>query len=109
MEASQINPTPVPPRPRGAIRSALGEVGEMAAFGAEAVVGLRRTPRYLSEVLRQASILVRGSTVIIFAMVTFIGMTAVNFAYFFLRAAGASDYTGLFSGIVMPRARTRSR
>lgn len=88
----------------GAIQGALIEAGDLVAFAGATVVGLARVPRYLSEVLRQASILVRGSTVIIFAMVTFIGMAAVTFAYFFLRSAGASDYTGLFAGIVMPRA-----
>jgi phospholipid/cholesterol/gamma-HCH transport system permease protein len=86
------------------MQAALIEVGDLAEFFWLSIVGLRRVPRYLSEVLRQAAILVRGSTVIIFAMVTFIGMAAVTFAYFFLRSAGASDYTGLFSGIVMPRA-----
>jgi phospholipid/cholesterol/gamma-HCH transport system permease protein len=108
MEASQITtqaaPAPATPRKPGAVVSALIEVGDLAEFGAQAVVGLRRVPRYMSEVLRQAAILVRGSTLIVFAMVTFIGMAAVTFAYFFLRSAGASDYTGLFAGIVMPRA-----
>jgi phospholipid/cholesterol/gamma-HCH transport system permease protein len=113
VEASSI-PTPGAPAPAaervreprkpGAIQSALIEAGEMAEFAGQTVIGLRRVPRYLSEVLRQAAILVRGSTVIIFCMVTFIGMAAVTFAYFFLRSAGASDYTGLFTGIVMPRA-----
>jgi phospholipid/cholesterol/gamma-HCH transport system permease protein len=88
----------------GALQAGLIEAGDLVAFGAEAIAALRRVPRYTSEVLRQAAILVRGSTVVIFAMVSFIGMAAVNFAYFFLRSAGASDYTGLFTGIVTPRA-----
>jgi phospholipid/cholesterol/gamma-HCH transport system permease protein len=107
MEASQLTeaePRPVKVRKPGGVQTALIEAGEMAQFFGRSVVGLRRVPRYTSEVLRQAAILVRGSTLIIFAMVTFIGMAAVTFAYFFLRSAGASDYTGLFTGIVMPRA-----
>jgi phospholipid/cholesterol/gamma-HCH transport system permease protein len=107
MEASSAQlPTPPtrPPRSPRPIEGALIEAGELTSFTGQALVGLARVPRYTSEVLRQASILVRGSTVIIFAMTTFIGMTAVTFAYFFLRSAGASDYTGLFTGIVMPRA-----
>src|ERR1700738_4848208 len=107
MEASQLTeaePRPVKVRKPGGVQTALIEAGEMAEFFGRSVVGLRRVPRYTSEVLRQAAILVRGSTLIIFAMVTFIGMAAVTFAYFFLRSAGASDYTGLFTGIVMPRA-----
>jgi phospholipid/cholesterol/gamma-HCH transport system permease protein len=107
MEASQLTPveaTPVPKREPGAFQTAAIEIGEMAAFFGRTFAGLTRVPRYTSEVLRQAAILVRGSTLVIFAMVTFIGMAAVTFAYFFLRSAGASDYTGLFSGIVTPRA-----
>jgi phospholipid/cholesterol/gamma-HCH transport system permease protein len=107
MEASQLTeaePRPVKVRKPGGVQTALIEAGEMAEFFGRSVVGLRRVPRYTSEVLRQAAILVRGSTLIVFAMVTFIGMAAVTFAYFFLRSAGASDYTGLFTGIVMPRA-----
>ena len=111
MEASSIptGPAPVaqperPPRKPGAAQNALIEAWELAEFFWHSFAGLRRVPRYTSEVLRQAAILVRGSTVIVFAMVTFIGMAAVTFAYFFLRSAGASDYTGLFAGIVMPRA-----
>jgi phospholipid/cholesterol/gamma-HCH transport system permease protein len=97
-------PAPVRVRKPTSVEASMIEAFDMAAFGLEAFVGLRKVPRYLSEVIRQAAILVRGSTVIIFAMCTFIGMAAVTFAYFFLRSAGASDYTGLFTGIVMPRA-----
>jgi phospholipid/cholesterol/gamma-HCH transport system permease protein len=106
MEASSLPTTPpqTPTRKPGTVQGALIEAGELAQFFGATAAGLRRVPRYTSEVLRQAAILVRGSTVIVFAMVTFIGMAAVTFAYFFLRSAGASDYTGLFAGIVMPRA-----
>jgi phospholipid/cholesterol/gamma-HCH transport system permease protein len=101
-------PIPTPPpassRPPGVVQGGMIEIGEMTTFAKDAIVGLRHVPRYFSEVLRQAAILVRGSTLIIFAMVTFIGMAAATFAYFFLRSAGATDYTGLFTGIVMPRA-----
>lgn len=108
MEAAQIAPnaptTPPKVRRSGRAQSALIEIGEMTTFAANTFTGLRQVPRYFAEVLRQAAILVRGSTFIIFAMVTFIGMAAATFAYFFLRSAGATDYTGLFTGIVMPRA-----
>lgn len=106
MEAATAPPPPAAPPARqpGAVQSALIEAGEITTFAGRSIAALPRVPRYTSEVLRQASILVRGSTLIIFAMVTFIGMAAVTFAYFFLRSAGASDYTGLFTGIVMPRA-----
>jgi phospholipid/cholesterol/gamma-HCH transport system permease protein len=87
----------------GALHAALIEIGELATFVARSLAGLHRVPRYTSEVLRQTAILVRGSTAIIAVMNTFVGMAAVTFAYFFLRSAGAADYTGLFSGIFMPR------
>jgi phospholipid/cholesterol/gamma-HCH transport system permease protein len=104
--SSQIRPPAGrrPVRKPGSLQAALIETGELMRFAGQTLAGLGRVPRYGSEVLRQAAILVRGSTVIILAMTTFIGMTAVTFAYFFLRSAGASDYTGLFTGIVMPRA-----
>jgi phospholipid/cholesterol/gamma-HCH transport system permease protein len=112
MESSSLPggvPAPPPPAPveakrSGAIGNAFQEIGDLAEFFARAIGGLGRVPRYLSEVLRQAAILVRGSTIIIFAMCLFIGMTAVTFAYFLMKAAGAQDYLGLFTGIVMPRA-----
>jgi phospholipid/cholesterol/gamma-HCH transport system permease protein len=108
MEASTLSPADPAATPKlrkpGPVQGALIEVGDMFSFSLQSLVALRRVPRYTSEVLRQAAILVRGSTLIIFAMVTFIGMAAATFAYFFLRSAGATDYTGLFTGIVMPRA-----
>src|SRR6267154_6199057 len=88
----------------GAFGNALKEAGEMTEFFGQAIVGLRRVPRYLSEVLRQAAILIRGSTIIIFAMCLFIGMTVIVFAYFLSKAVGAQDFVGVFAGIVMPRA-----
>jgi phospholipid/cholesterol/gamma-HCH transport system permease protein len=91
------------PRKPGAFASGMKEAGEITEFTGQVFVGLRRVPRYTSEVLRQAAILVRGSSVIIFVMSMFIGMTAVTFSYFLLKAAGAADYLGLFSGLLMPR------
>jgi phospholipid/cholesterol/gamma-HCH transport system permease protein len=109
MEAAQLTDlqdpdAPVAIRRPGAIQAALIEAGEMTTFVGRTLAALPRVPRYTSEVLRQTSILIRGSTLIIAAMVTFIGAAAATFAYFFLRSAGAAEYTGLFTGIVMPRA-----
>ena len=101
-----IPPVPEPvevARERGPIGRVLAEAGEIIEFGVRSIAALPGAPRYAAESLRQAAILVRGSTLVIAAMTVFIGMTVVNFAYFFLRSAGASDYTGLFSGITTPR------
>jgi phospholipid/cholesterol/gamma-HCH transport system permease protein len=88
----------------GGVRNFLVEVGDLAVFSGQALKALPTAPRFMAETLRQAAILVRGSTLVIGAMTLFIGMTQVNFAYFFLRAAGASDFTGVFSGLSTPRA-----
>ncbi|WP_354699676.1 hypothetical protein DSM112329_05397 [Paraconexibacter sp. AEG42_29] len=100
------DPTPAPPPARrpGAVKSFLIEIGDIGYFAADTVKALPTVPRFFAEVLRQSSILVRGSLLIIAALVMFIGVTQVNFAYFFLKSAGASDYTGLFSGLTTPRA-----
>jgi phospholipid/cholesterol/gamma-HCH transport system permease protein len=114
MESSSFNspqslapePAPLarPPRRQGAVGSAFEEIGDITEFFGRTVAGLGRVPRYLSEVLRQAGILIRGSTVIIFSMCLFIGMTVIVFAYFLTKAVGANDFLGAFTGIVMPRA-----
>jgi phospholipid/cholesterol/gamma-HCH transport system permease protein len=98
------SPKPRAPKPPGPAKAFLIEVGEFASFVWQTLVALRRTPSFASEILRQSSILVRGSTLIIAALTVYIGMTQVNFAFFFLRSAGASDYTGLFTGLTTPRA-----
>jgi phospholipid/cholesterol/gamma-HCH transport system permease protein len=116
MESSAFNegtsPYSIPPPPpaevkkvrSGGLGTGFQEIGDLAEFFGNSIKGLGRVPRYLSEVLRQAAILIRGSTIIIFAMCLFIGMTVVVFAYFLEKAVGAQDFTGVFAGIVMPRA-----
>ena len=81
------------------IRDGLHGAGDLTTFAGQA---LRYTPsstRYFSEILRQAAILVKGSTFMIAAMAFFIGFSATNFGYYFLRAAGAADFTGIVPGI----------
>jgi phospholipid/cholesterol/gamma-HCH transport system permease protein len=95
---------PRAPRRTSGTRAFLAEVGDIGYFAASAIRAVPSTPRFAAEIFRQASILVKGSTAIIGALVLFIGVTQVNFAYFFLKSAGASDYTGLFSGLTTPRA-----
>ena len=71
------------------------ETGELTAFSARSLIALGGTPRYMSEVLRQAANLVRGTTVLMFVMNVFFGCSIMSFAFFFLRSIGASDYAGL--------------
>lgn len=86
------------------VRGRLREFGELAEFS---VQGLRQVPgtgRYFSEVVRQAAILARGSWFMIAALAVFIGISETNYGYYFLKAAGAADFTGLVSGFANPRA-----
>ncbi|MHB8692213.1 MAG: MlaE family ABC transporter permease [Solirubrobacteraceae bacterium] len=92
------------PRPPGKLKAFAIEVGDIGYFMVSSVKALPGTTQFVSESLRQTAILIRGSTAIIFALVTYIGITQVNFAYFFLKSAGAEDYTGLFSGLTTARA-----
>jgi phospholipid/cholesterol/gamma-HCH transport system permease protein len=93
-------------RPPGPVRALLQEAGDLAAFGGRSIAALRSSPRYLAEVMRQTSILTRGSTPIIAALVFLIAVSVINFGFYFLRAVSATDYTGLVAGIIIPRGTT---
>lgn len=95
-----------PPRHDSAVRNLFREAGDLAAFGASSVAALRGVPANISEVMRQTSILVRGSTAIIGTLCFLIAVGVINFAFYFLKAISATDYTGLVSGILIPRGTT---
>jgi phospholipid/cholesterol/gamma-HCH transport system permease protein len=84
---------------RGGVLTGLTEVGQLTRFSAEALKQTPGSARYFGEILRQAASLVRGSTPMIALMAAFIGFSATNFGYYFLRAAGAADFTGIVPGI----------
>jgi phospholipid/cholesterol/gamma-HCH transport system permease protein len=94
MEAS-ATPLPPPARRRGATSVVLGEAGELTRFAGQSLVGLARAPRYAAEALRQAAILLRGTTPLMFVMNAFFGCSIMSFAFFFLRSIGASDFAGV--------------
>jgi phospholipid/cholesterol/gamma-HCH transport system permease protein len=79
------------------------ETGELARFTGTTLRSLPRSGRFTAEILRQLAILARGSTALIVVMVVFVGFSATNYGYYFLKAAGASDYIGLVPGVVGPR------
>lgn len=85
------------------VRAFLEEAGDLTAFAGRSLRALAGTPRYFSEVLRHAAILIRGTTLLLFVMTAFIGTAVINFTYFFLRVIGASDYTGLGPALGIPR------
>jgi phospholipid/cholesterol/gamma-HCH transport system permease protein len=96
--ASEPEPPPAATRrPRLAGRL-LSEAGDLTIFSLRVVAGLPVACRYLAEVLRHAAAMVRSTTVLMFVMNAFIGMSTVNFLYFFLHGIGAADITGVGTG-----------
>ena len=85
------------------LRNGLEETGGLARFTAQTAVSLPRSARFTAEVFRQLAILVRGSTLLIALMVGFVGFSATNYGYYFLRAAGAADFIGLVPGVTGAR------
>jgi phospholipid/cholesterol/gamma-HCH transport system permease protein len=85
------------------LRRGLAETGELVEFAAVGLRGVPSVVRFPSEALRQAAILVRGSTVFLFVMSLFTAFSLSTVGYFFLRAGGASDLLGAFMGIAGPR------
>lgn len=81
----------------------LKELGELTTYSGRTLRGIPSTLRHASEVFRQLSLLVRGSTFLIFAMCAFIGVSGTNYGYFFLKSAGAADYVGLVPGLGISR------
>lgn len=85
------------------LRGTLDDAGDLASFSGRTIIGLPLSLRFAAETLRQLAILVRGSTFLIAVMVVFVGFSATNYGYYFLRSAGAADYVGLVPGVVGPR------
>jgi phospholipid/cholesterol/gamma-HCH transport system permease protein len=81
----------------------LDEIGQLTAYAGQTLRILPAATRHASEVLRQLALLVRGSTLLIASMVGFIGISATNFGYYFLKSAGATDYVGLVPGFAVAR------
>jgi phospholipid/cholesterol/gamma-HCH transport system permease protein len=90
-------------RKSGALAGMLQETGEIADFSVRAIKAAPGSARYMSEVARQARTLVRDSSLLMFVMSGFLGISTMNFAFFFLRSIGASDYLGLVLGYIDPR------
>lgn len=89
-----------------AVRPALNtlrETGDLAAFSTHALRALPGTTRYTAELLRQTALLIRGTALFLACMQAFFAFAIVNFAFFFFRTIGASDYVGLASGLIGPR------
>jgi phospholipid/cholesterol/gamma-HCH transport system permease protein len=90
-------------RDDGAFVGGIRELGELMIMIGQSLAALIFTPRYLSEILRSASSMIRRTSLLMFVMNGFLGMSIVNAAYFFLRGIGASDFLGTISGYAVPR------
>jgi phospholipid/cholesterol/gamma-HCH transport system permease protein len=100
--APPIGP-PVPQAAPGRAHGFLREIGDLVIFTGQALRALPGSLRYASEGLRQASMMFRGTILLMFVMEIFLGSSSTNFAFFFLRSIGASDYMGVVSGYAGPR------
>jgi phospholipid/cholesterol/gamma-HCH transport system permease protein len=80
-------------------REWLGSMGDIVRFGAR-VMGLvysGRVMQFFGEALRQAGILILGSTLVIWGLVFVLGLTCGIEGAYLLRAQGAPAYAGVFS------------
>jgi phospholipid/cholesterol/gamma-HCH transport system permease protein len=101
--APTTTPTAQGSAQRGKLMSFFAEAGELVVFSLRALAHLPGTLRYFSEVLRQASIIIRGTTLLMLYLNICLGISVVTFAFFLLRTLGASEFVGLFSGYITPR------
>lgn len=84
---------PARPRRRGPIR----EVGDLAGFSLKAFIETGGALRYFSEILRQAGLLITGSTLVLVGVAMVAGAECGLFGDYFLRALGAQSYVGVFT------------
>jgi phospholipid/cholesterol/gamma-HCH transport system permease protein len=79
--------------------AALASLGELTSFGARVLgqVASLRVLRFFGEALRQAGILIVGSTVVIWGLIFIIGLECGIEGAYFSRASGTPAYSGVFS------------
>jgi phospholipid/cholesterol/gamma-HCH transport system permease protein len=80
-------------------RDWLGSLGTITRFGGRVmgIVYSGRVMRFFGESLRQAGILILGSTLVIWGLVFILGLTCGIEGAYLLRAQGAPSYAGVFS------------
>jgi phospholipid/cholesterol/gamma-HCH transport system permease protein len=81
------------------VRGLLQETGRMANFMFRAFAEIPLAWRYGAEVLKQAGILLVGSSVVLLALQFVIGLQCGTEGNYILRGFGASVYTGAFSAL----------
>ena len=80
-------------------RDWLSSFGDIVRFGGRVagIVYSGRVMRYFGETLRQAGILILGSTIVIWGLVFILGLTCGIEGAYLLRAQGAPSYAGVFA------------
>ena len=80
-------------------RDWLGSLGDIARFGGRVmgIVYSGRVMHFFGEALRQAGILILGSTIVIWGLMFFLGLTCGIEGAYLLRAQGAPAYAGVFA------------
>jgi phospholipid/cholesterol/gamma-HCH transport system permease protein len=81
------------------LAAATNEAGDLVGFSTRAVFGAARGLRYFAEVLRQCSILITGSTLVILGLVFVVGGECGLFTVFLLRSLGASSFSGFITSL----------
>uniref|UniRef100_UPI003565CDDE MlaE family ABC transporter permease n=1 Tax=Paraconexibacter sp. TaxID=2949640 RepID=UPI003565CDDE len=84
---------------RAPVESTLDEAGRMARFMLSAVIEIPKAWRYGAEVLRQAALLLLGSSIVLLSLQFVIGLQCGTEGNYVLRGFGASVYTGAFSAL----------
>jgi len=77
----------------------VSEVGDFAAFSRRSVGAVFGVWQYVGELLRQAGVLVLGTTLIIFGMVMIVGAECGLLTVYLLRGIGASTFAGFTTAI----------
>jgi phospholipid/cholesterol/gamma-HCH transport system permease protein len=82
-------------------RSWFDSLGEISRFGGRitSLVLTGRVMRFFGESIRQAGILILGSTLVIWALVFFLGLQCGIEGAYFNRSIGAPAYAGLFAAL----------
>lgn len=75
------------------------EAGDIASFSSRAVLHAAGAWRYFAEIMRQCSLLILGSTVVVVGLVTIVGGECGLFNIYLLRSIGASGFLGFTTAI----------
>lgn len=75
------------------------EAGDVASFSARAFLHAAGAWRYFAEILRQCSLLILGSMVVVIGLVTVVGGECGLFNIYLLRSIGASGFLGFTTAI----------